>query len=242
MLLLAGCGAPPAQDEDEPEGEFRMDVVRAEFPERQKLAKDSQLVIEVENPSDEETIPDANVSIDGFSEKLKDPNDPDEIDPTVANPSRPVFIVDKSPIEFERDRNAGKQSLVDREVNPPEGRDTVFVNTYSLGELAPGASAVFRWNVSAVEPGPFRIRYEVNAGFDGRALAIGKDGEQPTGTFSGEVSDTSPAAKVGEDGETIVTADGRTIENQRGVRRSSGGSRAQGSGGSRGQGSGGSSG
>lgn len=231
MLLLAGCGAPPAQDEDEPEGEFRVDVVRAEFPERQKLAKDSQLVIQVENPSDKETIPDANVTVQGFSRKLKDPTDPDEVDPTVANPSRPVFIVDKSPIEFQRDRNAGKQSLVDREVNPPEGRDTVYVNTYSLGELGPGDRAVFRWNVSAVEPGPFRIRYEVNAGLDGLAVAVGKNGEQPTGTFSGEVSDDSPAAKVGADGETIVTADGRTIKNQRGVKRRSGGSRGQGSGG-----------
>lgn len=214
----------PAQDENEPEGEFRVNVVRADFPERQKLAKDSQLVIEVENPG-KEAVPNVNVTVHGFSRKLRDPNDPDDIDPTVANPSRPVFIVDKSPIEFLRDPGNDKQSLVDREVNPPEAEDTAFVNTYSMGELQPKAAAVFRWNVSAVEPGPFRIRYEVNAGLDGKALAVGKDGEQPTGEFSGEISDVSPAAKVAADGETVVTGDGRSIKNQRGVKLSGGGSK-----------------
>jgi hypothetical protein len=226
-LLLAGCGALPAQDENEPEGKFPVDVVRADFPEQQKLAKDSQLVIEVKNEGKKE-IPDVNVTVHGFSRKLKDPTDPDKIDPTVANPSRPVFVVDKSPIEFLRDPGKGEQSLVDREVNPPEGSDTAFVNTYSLGELGPGATAVFRWDVSAVEPGPFRIRYEVNAGLDGLALAVDEDGEQPTGSFSGEISDTSPAATVADDGETIVTADGRRIRNQRGVELKDGGSKKKG--------------
>jgi hypothetical protein len=216
-LLLAGCGSMPAQDENEPAGEFRVDVVRAEFPEEQKLAKDSQLEIVVRNAG-KETVPDINVSVHGFSRKLRDPNDPDAIDPTVANPERPVFIVDKSPIEFLRDRNAGKQSLVDREVNPPAGAETAYVDTYSLGELLPGGRAVFRWDLSAVEAGPYRIRYEVNAGLDGRAIAITEDDEQPSGTFSGEISDTSPAARVADDGETIVTEDGRRIEDQRGVK------------------------
>jgi hypothetical protein len=204
-----------------------VDVVRADFPEQQKLAKDSQLVIEVENAG-KNAIPDVNVTVDGFSRKLKDPTDPDKNDPTVANPSRPVFVVDKSPIEFQRDRGGGNQSLVDREVNPPAGSDTSYVNTYSLGELAPGAAAVFRWDVSAVDPGPFRISYEVNAGLDGKAVAVGKDGEQPTGTFSGVIDDTSPAATVADDGETIVTADGRRIENQRGIELNEGGSKKKG--------------
>lgn len=217
-LLVGGCGAMPAQSEDEPAGEFRVDVVKASFPEQQKLAKDSRLQIEVRNTG-EEAVPSVNVTVHGFSTKLKDPNDPDAVDPTVANPTRPVFVVDKSPTEFLRDRGGEKQSLVDREVNPPEGDDTAFVNTYSLGELLPGATAEFKWDVSAVEEGPYRIRYEVNAGFDKRALAVTKGGEQPKGTFSGVIEDEPPAAKVAEgDGQTIVTDDGRKIKNHRGVK------------------------
>lgn len=214
--LLGGCGAMPSQDEDEPVGEFRVDVVRATFPKEQKLAKDSQLEIAVKNAG-EETVPNINVTVGGFSRKERDPNDPSQTDPTLADPSRPVFVVDKSPIEFRRDRS-GPKSLVDREVNPPEGRDTAYVNTYSLGELEEGDTAVFRWNVSAVEAGPYRLTYEVNAGLDGKALAVTEDGEQPSGTFSGTIEDRAPDAKVAEDGETIITEDGRRIENQRGVK------------------------
>jgi hypothetical protein len=218
-LLLAGCGALPAQDENEPEGKFPVDVVRADFPEQQKLAKDSQLVIEVKNEGKKE-IPDVNVTVHGFSRKLKDPTDPDKIDPTVANPSRPVFVVDKSPIEFLRDPGKGEQSLVDREVNPPYGRETAYVNTYSLGELAPKDTALFRWNVSAVEAGPYKLEYTVNVGLDGVAEAVSEGGEPLEGEIRGVISDRSPPARVlSSDGETIVTRDGRRIENQRGVIR-----------------------
>lgn len=215
-VLVAGCGSMPAQDEDEPVGEFRVDVARASFPEQQKLAKDSQLEIAVENAG-EETVPNINVTLGGFDRKERDPLNPNQTDPSLADPSRPVFVVDKSPIEFLRDRS-GPKSLVDREVNPPEGRDTAYVNTYSLGPLEEGDTAVFRWNVSAVEAGPYRLTYEVNAGLDGKALAVTEDGEQPTGTFSGTIEDAPPAARVADDGETIVTEDGRRIEDQRGVK------------------------
>lgn len=221
-VLLAGCGAMPAQDEDEPVGEFRVDVVKEAFPKEQKLAKDSQLEIAVENAG-EETVPNINVTVDGFSSKERDPLKPSQTDPSLADPSRPVFVVDRSPVEFLRDRS-GPKSLVDREVNPPEGRGTAYVNTYSLGPLEKGDTAVFRWNVSAVQAGPYRLTYEVNAGLDGKAVAVTEDGEQPTGTFSGTIEDRSPAARVAADGETIVTEDGRRIEDQRGVKLPKGGS------------------
>lgn len=218
-LLVVGCGAQPSQDEDEPAGEFPVRVEEVSFPEKQKLAKDSRLQIEVRNVGDE-TIADISVTVDGFDEDLQDPNDPGEVDPNVADPSRPVFVVDQSPVDFLRSRIPVAESLVDREVNPPYGRETAYVNTYSLGELAPKDTALFRWDLSAVKAGSYKLKYQVNVGLDGVAEAVSEGGEPLEGKIAGVVSDQSPAANVlSSDGETIVTDDGRRIENQRGVIR-----------------------
>ncbi len=218
-LLVVGCGAQPSQDEDEPEGEFPVRVEEVSFPKKQKLAKDSRLQIEVRNVGDE-TIADISVTVDGFDEDLQDPNDPGEVDPNVADPSRPVFVVDQSPVDFLRSRIPVAESLVDREVNPPYGRETAYVNTYSLGELAPKDTALFRWDLSAVKAGSYKLEYQVNVGLDGVAEAVSEGGEPLEGKIAGVVSDQSPAANVlSSDGETIVTGDGRRIENQRGVIR-----------------------
>lgn len=204
-LLVAGCGEPASQDENEPAGEFELTVERVSFPEAQSLAKQSRLLIEVRNTG-EETVPDANVTVHGFDRKLPNPVDPEASDPNprVADPERPVFVVEKSPVEFLRKRNQPDASLVDREVDPPYGRPSAFVNNYTLGELEPGEVARFRWDVSAVEAGPYEIRYEVNAGLDGDAIAVDDGGEPLSGTFSGTIESDPPPARVASDGETIV--------------------------------------
>lgn len=205
--LLAGCGGGmPAQDEDEPTGEFPVIVTEASFPEQQSLAQDSSLVIDVRNVGDE-TIPNINVTVNGFDRKLRDPLNESQIDPSVAAPARPVFVVDRSPQEFPAEDERGTEanaSLVDREVEVPYGRKTAYVDTYSLGELPPGKRARFRWNVSAVEAGEFRLRYQVNAGLDGNAVAVSEGGEPLNGTFTGAIEDTAPPASVASDGDTIV--------------------------------------
>lgn len=220
--MAIGCGPLPRQDANEPEGEFPVEV-SANFPERQSLARDSRLVIEVRNTG-EETIPEVNVEVDGFSELQRDPLDPSQSDPSLANPTRPVFVVEQAPIEFLRERPPENQSLIDREVDPPYGKGTAYVGTYSLGELEPDETATFRWDVSAVDPGHYRIDWRVNAGLDGRAIAVLEDsGDAPEGTFEGTIASTPPLAKVAEDGETVVTSDGRRIRDQRGIERPRGG-------------------
>lgn len=203
-LLLAGCGGGmPPQDENEPEGEFPLSVTRASFPERQSLAKDSSLVIDVRNVGDE-TVPNINVTVSGFDRKLRNPVNEAEIDPSVAAPARPVFVVDKSPQEFSVEQPDANASLVDREVYVPYGRKTAYVDTYSLGELPPGENARFRWDVSAVEAGEFKVRYQVNAGLDGKAVAVSQGGKPLTGDFTGAIDSRPPPASVASDGETIV--------------------------------------
>ena len=48
-LFAAGCGGGERQDEDEPSGNFSVDVVSATFPEQQRLAEKVSLRLRVRN-------------------------------------------------------------------------------------------------------------------------------------------------------------------------------------------------
>ena len=90
-LGLAACGGEERQDENEPEGKFKVDVVDASFPAKQKLAKRSELKITVRNTGDR-AVPNIAVTVDGFDTKLQDPD--------LADPSRPVFVINGQPREI----------------------------------------------------------------------------------------------------------------------------------------------
>lgn len=86
-LLAAGCGGQ-SQDAHEPSGNFKVQVVKASFPNQQKLAKRSTMVIQVKNV-DSRTVPDISVTVDSFDRR--------ENNPQLADASRPVFVVNKGP-------------------------------------------------------------------------------------------------------------------------------------------------
>jgi hypothetical protein len=90
-ILMAGCGGQERQDENEPKGTFEVEVVDATFPQDQKLAKRSDLVIEVRNTGDR-AVPNIGVTVDGFDERRDDPD--------LADPSRPVFVINGVPKEI----------------------------------------------------------------------------------------------------------------------------------------------
>src|SRR5918998_1199481 len=88
-LLLAGCGGGgERQDEDEPSGNFSVDVVAATFPEDQQLAEQVDLRLRVRN-ADSKTIPNLAVTVDGFSRRSEQAG--------LADPSRPVWVLDEGP-------------------------------------------------------------------------------------------------------------------------------------------------
>ena len=86
-LALAACGADK-QDENEPEGEFKVDVVSASFPGRQHLADEATLRLEIQN-KDSRAIPNLAVTVDGFGQRRDDP--------TLSDPERPVWILNSPP-------------------------------------------------------------------------------------------------------------------------------------------------
>jgi hypothetical protein len=212
VALLTACGSSnKRQDEDEPIGEFPVRIVSATFPTDQKLAKRSVLEIKVANVGDED-IPNVNVSVDDFYYRAD--RRPDEEETGLADPERPIFVVDTIPTRpGPRERNV-------EHLDPLE-RSSAYVDTYPLGKLEEGETATFRWEVTAVKAGPFCIRWKVAAGLDGRADAVlepeqpdrrceknrvvsGPNTEEPTGAFAGFVSDKAPEARIAADGETVI--------------------------------------
>lgn len=179
-LTLGACGEEErSQSADEPRGRFAVRVVEASFPESHKLAERAEMVIKVKN-EDPETIPNIAVTVRSFDRRRRNKD--------LADPRRPVFVVNTIP-------GGGVDS----------GAETAYVDTYAFGPLKPGRTATFRWNVTAVEPGPFALRYEVAAGLDGRAKAVlAGGGGAPRGRFAGTIDSAPPTASVGDDGETIL--------------------------------------
>jgi len=186
-LAVVGCGGGERQDADEPEGKFKVDVVKASFPEKQKLAQTSDLVIAVENAGDR-AIPNVAVTVTGFDTRLDDP--------TLADPSRPVFVVNG--------RKASIGGLPESKDAAPAGCETAYVDTWACGRLAPGRRHSFRWSVTAVRAGPYKLRYAVAAGVNGKAKAVDASGDGAAGLFAGTISDAPPNVRVADDGKTIV--------------------------------------
>ncbi len=200
-LGLAACGG----DSEEPADAGAGYEVSAEamWPEDQKLAKSSRLVIEVTNQG-EEVIPDVAVTVLGFDYELRDPNNRDLPDPDVADPERPQFVVDRSPIEFLTEKAGPDDSLVDKEVAVPYGRQTAYVGTYTLGELDPDETAIFRWDVTAVKAGPYELDWSVAGGTEPGDTAVDTAGNPVEGSFAGIVSDEPVDAAVAKDGKSVV--------------------------------------
>jgi hypothetical protein len=87
-FAVAGCGGGERQDANEPSGTFPMDVVHADFPKSQSLAKPEVMTIAVKNTGSKE-IPNLAVTVDSFSTRSQQPG--------LASPQRPVWVVDAGP-------------------------------------------------------------------------------------------------------------------------------------------------
>jgi hypothetical protein len=189
LSAAAGCGGGERQDANEPEGNFAVEVVKAKFPEKQKLAKSSDLVVTVRNAG-QKTIPNIAMTVNGLDRRKTDPD--------LADPNRPVFALNGVQVEI-----AGFPEAKDAS---PRGCDTAFVNTWACGPLKPNEQRTFRWSVTAVQAGPYKVDWRVAAGLDGKAKAVAPGGgPAPRGRFSGSVSDEAPDVRVADDGHTIVS-------------------------------------
>ena len=195
--------------------------MRAEFPQEQKLAKDSKMEITVRNAGSDE-IPVISVTVECPGQR------PDEDQseasgsggsggsssgaggqgggfnyrssfPGVGDPTRPQFVVNAIPTRTPRNYDRGR-------LDPLE-RSSAYVSTFPLGKLAPNREVTFIWDVTAVKAGPYKICWKVNAGLDGKAKAVPHQGTPINGEFTGTVSDVAPDARIGEDGRTVIESE-----------------------------------
>jgi hypothetical protein len=163
-FAVAGCGGGDRQDAHEPSGTFSMSA-RAAFPSSQSLAQPQALRIRVRN-TDSRSIPDVAVTVDSFSTRSQQPG--------LADPNRPVWIVDAGPI----------------------GGTTAYTNTWALGTIPPGQSRTFVWRVTPVQAGTHTVKYRVAAGLNGKARSRVNGQEDFQGSFTVDISGKPAQSRV----------------------------------------------
>jgi hypothetical protein len=88
MLALAGCGGENRRDAGVSDGTYTVDVERAAFAPRQRLAQRSTLVISIRNAGPR-AIPNLAVTLRGFADRSGGPRE--------ADLGRDLWIVDRAP-------------------------------------------------------------------------------------------------------------------------------------------------
>lgn len=168
---LSACGGGQSQDASEPSGNFPVQAI-ATFPGSQRLAQHSRMVVVVRNTGNK-TIPNVAVTICNVTCAYSGPSGTGSSagafasnisQQGVANPSRPIWIVDIPP------KPCGAPTCNQGGLG---GAVTAYSNTWALGALAPHRTATFVWHVTAVRPGVHVVAWQVAAGLNGKAKAVG---------------------------------------------------------------------
>jgi hypothetical protein len=212
---VASCGGGQRQDANEPEGNFPVQIVSADFASKQQLAQNTNLTLAVANSGDK-TIPDLAITIFTTSNATtNESSNPSEgttsegttstngnfpqaqgsfsvrsEQPGLAIPSRPVWILEEGFPKLE-----GQQASA--------GAEAAQTDTYSFGELAPNQTRRMVWNVTPVQPGTYTVHYRVAAGLQGKAKAVTADGSVPEGEFVVRISSTPPQTRVDDSGKVV---------------------------------------
>jgi hypothetical protein len=198
-VALAACGGDEeSQADNEPVGEFPVEVSSATFPARQRLGETSDLVLEVENAGDE-TIPDLAITLWTGDEKADGPFNLRSEQQGLADPNRPVWILENDYPKLLTD-DIDPAELDDE---PTAGAETAAVNTYAFGPVAPDESLAAVWRVTAVEGGTYTVHYEIAGGIDGNAKAVTADGSPVEGEFVATISTKPPNTRVTDSGKVV---------------------------------------
>ncbi len=116
--------------------------------------------------------------------------------PTTADTSRPLWIVNRGPggCHFQCNASGGDAG----------GGVTAASNTWALGRLAPGATAVFTWALTPVKAGRHVVAWQVDGNLTGTARAVGPRGGPPQGTLVASVSGRVPQLRVTSSGKVLT--------------------------------------
>jgi hypothetical protein len=231
-LLAAGvasCGGEERQDEDEPSGDFPVQVTSADFPASQRLARNTNLTLSVRNTG-EETIPDLAITIfttsdestaEGTSTTEEGTTTDGETDTSGTTTEQQLPQASGSfSVRSEQEGLAipsrpvwileeGYPKLAGQTASA--GAEAAQTDTFSFGALAPGETRAMVWNVTPVQPGTYTVHYRVAAGLQGKAKAVTADGSVPEGEFVVRISNVPPQTRVDESGKVVPIKPGDII-------------------------------
>lgn len=179
-MLASGCGGTE-QNAHEPRGTYQVEVVRASFPVKQAISRDTRLTLVVRNTGTRR-IPNVAISLNSLNYTSDYPH--------LAADKRPIWIVNSAPGPIPTVR------VLTEEVYPPGGSETAYVNTWALGPLSPGAIKVFTWHVTPVKSGLHTVYYAVAAGLGGKARAKLANGKAVVGKLVAAVAPRPPRTHV----------------------------------------------
>ena len=211
--VVASCGGE-RQDANEPEGDFPVQIVSANFPSKQKLAENTNLTLSVANTGDK-AIPDLAITI--FTSSDASTSEPTSSStgttstgtgstqelPTaqgsfsvrseqqgLAIPFRPVWILEE-----------GFPKLAGQTASA--GAEAAQTDTFSFGSLPAHDTRAMVWNVTPVQAGTYTVHYRVAAGLQGKAKAVLGDGSVPEGEFVVRISSAPPQTRVNNSGQVV---------------------------------------
>jgi hypothetical protein len=199
-LGASGCGGgSERQDVTEPSGNFPVQVSKAKFPNRQRLAETSDLELAIKNTGDK-TIPELAVTIytgdakaDGsFNIRLNDSN--------LANPNRPVWILEN---RYPKLLTPGV-TVKHLGRAPSAGAAAAQTDTFQFGPVPAGGSKDMVWRVTPIRAGTFTVHYQVAAGLEGKAKAVTADGSPVRGEFVVTISSKPPQTCVNDAGQVTT--------------------------------------
>jgi hypothetical protein len=192
--LAAGCAGGTRLDAHEPDATFTVAVVGHSFPAVQAVARPATMTLRVRNTSTA-TIPNIAITVDSFSYVSNLPE--------LAASKRPIWVIEQGP------GTVPKRPVQSQAISPPGSGQTVYVNTWALGPLAPGHTQTFAWRVTPVKSGLYTVHYTIAAGLAGRSRARLADGAIPHGHFKVAIAPRPPAKHVNP--ETGQVEPGRYI-------------------------------
>jgi hypothetical protein len=198
-VLLNACGTASEQNAGEPHTSFPMKVTSS-FPTHQRLAQETDMVVTVKNTG-HATMPDVAVTVTNpeFGDAAQSfglliaENHAGQ--PILASRSRPVWIINRAP---------GQCGYSCKHLGPG-GAASAYSDTWALGPLAPGRTATFRWDLTAIKAGTYRVRYQVAAGLNGYARAVTAAGRPVSGGYAVTISSAPQSTYVESNGTVVST-------------------------------------
>ena len=192
-------GDEERQDENEPAGEFPVEVNSAKFPARQRLAETSDLVLEWRTPATRRSP----TSRSRSTQATRRPTARSTSAPTSRTWPTRTAPSGSSKTDYPKLLAEGVD-VAELDAEPTAGAETAATDTYAFGPLPPGESLTAVWRVTPVVGGTFTVHYEVAGGLDGQAKAVTADGSPVEGEFVATISTKPPKTRVTDSGEVEV--------------------------------------